>query len=195
MEKSLAMSINNKVFQCLIACLLVLSCPVLWAKPAVKNAYQFSFNTAKGGVLKLSDYKGKVILIVNTASKCVFTPQFAGLEKLYQQYKDKGLVVIGIPSNDFGNQDPGANEEIVNFCQKNYGVTFPMTTKEKVTGENAAPFFQWVIESLGSNASPKWNFYKYLINKQGGLVIYYSSVVKPDATELQHQIEALLNSK
>lgn len=115
-----------------------------------KTAYDFSFTSLTGDKqLNLSDFKGKVILIVNTASKCGFTPQYEDLEKIYKDYKEKGFVVIGIPSNDFGSQEPGSNQEIAIFCQMNYGVTFPMAKKEKVSGDDAHPFYVWAKQELG----------------------------------------------
>ena len=115
----------------------------------MSSIYDFTAERMDGTQQDFTDYQGKVLLIVNTASKCGFTPQFAGLETLYQQYKDRGLVVIGFPCNQFGNQDPGSNEEIGNFCQKNYGVSFPMMTKVDVNGKDAHPIFDWLKEQKG----------------------------------------------
>lgn len=158
------------------------------------NAYDFSFHTLVGDkTLPLSDYKGKVILIVNTASKCGFTPQFKGLEQLYDSYKDKGLVIIGVPSNDFGGQEPGTEQEIANFCHLNYGVSFPMTSKEVVSGKKAHPFFLWAREQLGFGSAPKWNFHKYLIDRKGEIVTYYYSTTAPDSKKLVQKVEALLD--
>lgn len=163
---------------------------------AADNAYDFSFTTLIGDKpLPLSSFKGKVLLIVNTASKCGFTSQYAGLEKLYQRYKDKGLVIIGVPSNDFGSQEPGNSQEISNFCQINYGVTFPMTAKEIVSGKSAHPFYLWAKKTLGFGSAPKWNFHKYLINGQGQLVTYFYSVTSPEAPRLIKAIEQALDEK
>lgn len=162
----------------------------------VKSAYEFSFQTAVGHKpLPLESFKGKVILVVNTASKCGFTPQFAGLEKIYEQYKDKGLVIIGVPSNDFGQQEPGTEQEITQFCQINYGVTFPMTAKEVVSGKNAHPFFLWAKNELGFGSAPKWNFHKYLINRKGGLVTYFYSPTSPSSPRFIKAIEKELDAK
>lgn len=146
------------------------------------NAYDYSFHTLQGHEpLPLSSFQGKVVLIVNTASKCGFTPQYARLEKLYKDYKDRGLVVLGVPSNDFGSQEPGTEKEISNFCQVNYGVTFPMAAKEVVSGKNAHPFYLWAKQKLGFGTAPKWNFHKYLINRKGELIDYFYSTTAPDA--------------
>jgi glutathione peroxidase len=160
------------------------------------NAYDFSFHTLVGhNPLLLSSFKGKVLLIVNTASKCGFTEQYAGLEKLYKQYKDKGLVILGVPSNDFGSQEPGTSEEIATFCHVNYGVSFPMTEKETVSGQNAHPFYLWARKKLGFGTAPKWNFHKYLINRDGELINYFYSTTSPDATRLIKAVENELKEK
>lgn len=152
------------------------------------NIYDFEFNKIDGkSKITLKDYKEKVILIVNTASLCGFTKQYAKLEQLWQTYKDQGLVVIGVPSNDFGNQEPKSNDEIASFCELNFGVSFPLTEKTKVIGEEAHPFFKFVKEELGMLAAPKWNFYKYLIDKNGELVDCFASVTAPDS-ERFHKI-------
>ena len=165
------------------------------AKPA-NNAYDYSFYTLVGhNPLPLAAYRGKVLLIVNVASKCGFTPQYASLEKLYEKYKDRGLVVLGVPSNDFGGQEPGTSQEIVKFCQVNYGVSFPMTTKEVVSGKKAHPFYLWAQQTLGFGTSPKWNFHKYLINRKGELVDYFYSTTSPDATRLIKAVEKTINEK
>ena len=122
-----------------------------------------------------------MLLVVNTASKCGFTPQYKGLEALYKKYKDRGLVIIGVPSNDFGQQEPGTPQEIKHFCELNYGVTFPMTSKQVVSGKDAHPFYQWAHEVLGFNSAPKWNFHKYLIDISGKPVDYFASTTTPDS--------------
>lgn len=135
-------------------------------------------------------FAGKVVLIVNTASKCGFTPQYEGLEKLYADYKDRGLVVLGFPSNDFGNQEPGSEQQIQEFCRLTYGVQFPMFAKTRVRKHNADPLYA----RLGTLAGeyPVWNFHKYLIDRQGRLVGSFSSFTKPDSDKLVKHIEALL---
>lgn len=157
------------------------------------NAYDYSFHTLTGHKpLPLSSFRGKVLLIVNTASKCGFTPQYAGLEKLYEQYKDKGLVILGVPSNDFGGQEPGSEEEITSFCQINYGVSFPMASKEVVSGKKAHPFYLWAKKKLGFGSSPKWNFHKYLIDQNGKLITYFYSFTAPNSSRLIKSIEKAL---
>ena len=129
------------------------------------------------------DYRSKTILIVNTASKCGFTPQFKGLEALYQQYKDQGLMVIGFPCNQFGSQDPGTNDEIGTFCQKNYGVTFQMMAKVEVNGSDAHPIFKWLKEQKGGLLTDgiKWNFTKFLVGCDGQVIDRYAPTTKPEA--------------
>lgn len=153
------------------------------------TAYDYSFKTLIGEEpLKLSDYKGKVIMVVNTASKCGFTGQYDGLQKLYDTYKDEGLIIIGVPSNDFGQQEPGSAKEIAEFCKLNYGVTFPMAAKEVVSGDEAHPFYKWAKQTLGFGTAPKWNFHKYLIDKEGRLVDYFHSTTAPDSKKLSAAI-------
>lgn len=141
----------------------------------------------------LCQYQGKVILVVNTASYCGFTSQYEGLEKLYSQYKDKGLVVLGFPSNDFGKQEPGSNKEIADFCHNTYGVKFPMFAKSSVTGPDANPLFKLLIEQTGTK--PRWNFYKYLIDRQGKVIDAFSSMTSPSSKSMIAQIEKLLQEK
>ena len=163
---------------------------------AKQTIYDFSFDPLIAEKpIKLSDYKEKVILVVNTASKCGFTGQYKALEMLYQKFKIKGLVIIGIPSNDFGAQEPGSNEEIARFCTNNYGVTFPMTSKYSVKGDDAHPFYQYARKELGFGTAPKWNFHKYLINHKGVLVDYFHSTTKPDSPPLVKAISTLLEEE
>jgi glutathione peroxidase len=163
------------------------------AKEKTSSAYDYSFETLiDQKPMPLSQFKGKVLLVVNTASNCGFTTQYEGLQKLYDAYRDRGLVIVGVPSDDFGGQEPGSAEEIATFCQLNYGVTFPMTAKTVVSGDNAHPFYQWASDGLGFGTSPKWNFHKYLVNRNGELVDYFNSTTAPDANKLIEAIEALL---
>jgi glutathione peroxidase len=141
----------------------------------------------------LCQYQGKVILAVNTASYCGFTSQYDGLEKVYAKYKDQGLVVLGFPSNDFGQQEPGSNKEIAEFCKNTYDVKFPMFAKSVVSGGNANPFFKMLIAKTGT--TPKWNFYKYLIDRNGNVVASYNSMTKPTSTTISNEIEKLLKEK
>jgi glutathione peroxidase len=155
--------------------------------------YDFEANQIDGKNVKLSDFRGKVLLIVNTASQCGFTPQFAGLEALYEKYAAQGLVVLGFPSNQFGSQDPGTNEEIGAFCTTNYGVSFPMMEKIDVNGGNAAPLYQWLAKEkpglLGSTAI-KWNFTKFLVGRDGQVRKRYAPLDTP--ASLTRDIEAAL---
>jgi glutathione peroxidase len=138
----------------------------------------------------LCQYQGKVILVVNTASYCGFTSQYDGLEKLYARLKDKGLVVLGFPSNDFGEQEPGSNKEIADFCRLTYGVEFPMVGKTVVKGKDANPFYLKLAEITGSK--PRWNFHKYLINRDATQVLAFSSLTKPEDKDLLKKIDAFL---
>ena len=157
------------------------------------SVYDFEANLIDGKPVKLSAFKGKVLLIVNTASKCGFTPQFAGLEALHEKYADRGLAVLGFPSNQFGGQDPGTNEEIGAFCMKNYGVSFPMMEKIDVNGANAAPLYKWLTKEkpglLGSTAI-KWNFTKFLIGRDGTVIKRYAPLDTP--ASLERDVEAAL---
>lgn len=151
------------------------------------GVYDFKVPALDGGTIDLSAYKGKKLLIVNTASKCGFTPQYAELEKLYDKYKDK-LVIVGFPANDFGGQEPGTNTEIQEFCKKNYGVTFPMAAKVDVVGENISPLFKYLTDKakdLGVEAPViKWNFTKFLLNENGKLIAVFPSRVTPMSEEI-----------
>jgi len=148
----------------------------------MSTVYDFQAQTIDGRTVSLSDHRGKVLLIVNTASKCGFTPQFEGLEKLWQTYGSKGLMVVGFPCNQFGHQDPGANSEIASFCQMNYGVSFPMMAKVDVNGPAAHPLYQWLVEQapgiLGTKGI-KWNFTKFLIGKDGQVLGRYAPLDTP----------------
>ena len=179
------------------------------------NIYQFSTQNGRGETVNLEQYKGQVLLVVNTASKCGFTPQYDGLEALYQKYKDQGFTVLGFPCDQFGHQEPGSNEEIAEFCRLNHGVTFPLMAKSDVNGESANPVFQWLyskkpFEGFGKGVkafmmdkllkakdstyakSPniKWNFTKFLIDKEGNVVARFEPTVEPE--KLEEEIEALL---
>ena len=158
----------------------------------------FTVKDIDGKDVNLADYKGKVVLIVNVASKCGFTPQYAGLEKLYEQKKDDGLVVLGFPANDFGGQEPGTAEEIKAFCTGKYDVTFPMFDKVSVKGDDKSPLFKCLTEPSvgGPNAGEAtWNFNKYLVGRDGKLVAHYVSNVKPDDAKLVSAIDAALAAK
>jgi glutathione peroxidase len=155
----------------------------------------FDARTIDGKTVKLSTFQGKVLLIVNTASACGFTPQFGGLEKLWEQYKDQGLVVLGFPSNEFGSQDPGSNDEIASFCQVNYGVSFPMMAKVEVNGSGAHPLYKWLTKEapgfLGTQGI-KWNFTKFLVGRDGQVIKRYAPQDAPE--KLAGDIEAALSA-
>lgn len=147
--------------------------------------YDFTAEDIRGNAIHFKDFESKVILIVNTASNCGFTSQYDGLEKLYQTYKDQGLVVIGFPCNQFGGQEPGSNEEIADFCRINYGVTFPMMKKIKVNGNDAHPLYQWLKKQKGGllGSRVKWNFTKFLVDKKGNVIGRFSPSAQPKTLE------------
>ncbi|TXL61280.1 glutathione peroxidase [Aeromicrobium terrae] len=154
--------------------------------------HDFSATTIDGVEQQLADYKGKVVLVVNTASQCGFTPQYGGLEKLYEQYAERGLVVLGFPCDQFGHQEPGSEDEIATFCETSFGVTFPMFSKVEVNGKNAHPLYQWLkTEKKGVlGGAIKWNFTKFLVDPEGNVVQRYGSATKPE--DIADDIEALL---
>lgn len=156
------------------------------------TAWDFSFIAIDGQPLPLSQYQGKAVLVVNTASQCGFTPQYKGLEALATKYRERGLVVLGVPSNDFGAQEPGSSSEIKSFCETSFGIDFPLTEKAIVSGSAAHPFYQWAAHELGPLAKPRWNFHKYLIAPDGRLVDWFSSVTPPDSKSIAKAIEAVL---
>jgi glutathione peroxidase len=156
------------------------------------SAYDFEFTGIDGKPLKLSAWRGKVLLIVNTASLCGYTGQYAGLQNLWTRFANAGLVIIGVPSNDFGGQEPKPEAEIEAFCAGTFGVTFPLTAKEHVTGPNAHPFFKWAAEAAGPGGAPNWNFHKYLIGRDGRLFRSFSTKLPPESPEIVSWIEMAL---
>ena len=158
------------------------------------SAHRFSFPGIDGGTVTLADFRGKPVLIVNTASECGYTPQYAALQQLWQRYRDRGLVVLGVPANDFGAQEPGDEPAIASFCQTNYGVDFPLTAKQTVIGGAAHPFYRWVASEFGEAAAPKWNFHKYLVAPDGSLSGLWPSAVEPLDPEIVAAIESALPS-
>lgn len=168
----------------------------LFGGPAMaKNAHDFSFESIDGGPLPMSKYKGKAVLVVNTASFCGFTPQYEGLEHIYKEYKSKGLVVLGVPANNFGGQEPGTNAEIKQFCESKYDVDFPMAAKVSVQGGDIHPFYKWALDVLGPDKAPQWNFHKYLIDAKGDLVASFPTKVVPDAPEIKAAIDKAIAAK
>lgn len=161
-------------------------------KKEMKTIYDYKVEDISGNEFDFADLKGKKILVVNTASKCGFTPQFEGLEDLYQKYKDQNFTIVGFPSNDFGQQDPGSNEEIAEFCKINYGVTFPMMSKISVKGDSIAPIYQFLTQKElngKKNSSVKWNFQKYIINEDGTLEDFFYSITEPESKKITKWIE------
>ena len=157
-----------------------------------KTLFDFKINTINGDELNLSAYKGKTVLIVNVASNCGFTKQYDDLQNLYDTYREKGLVILGIPSNQFGGQEPGSEDEIKDFCKTNFNITFPMTSKYDVKGENAHPIFLWAKKSFGNSTVPKWNFHKILVNKNGKIVDTFASFTNPRSNKIIKKIEDIL---
>jgi len=199
-----------KIFAAIVAIAALASC-----NKNRDNIYQFQVVSNKGEQVALDQYKGKVIMVVNTASKCGFTPQYDGLEALYKKYQDKGLVILGFPCDQFGHQEPGSNEEIEEFCRLNHGVTFPLMSKIEVNGEGADPLYKWLyskkpFESFGegqtaemmtrmlsgqdpdfaSNPNIKWNFTKFLVDRKGNVVARFEPTVTPE--QMEEAIEACL---
>ena len=172
--------------------ILALMCMTSLFAQKDKTIYQFKVEDINGETFDLSSLKGKKVMIVNTASKCGFTPQYAELQRIYEQYKYDDFVIIGFPSNDFGNQEPGSNEEISEFCQKNYGVDFPMMAKITVKGEEKHPLYQFLTEKSKNgfkNSEVKWNFQKYLIDRDGKLVAVKDSNVVPSDNSILSWIQ------
>jgi glutathione peroxidase len=151
-------------------------------------AYEFEFRSLDGGKIKLSDYKNKVLVIVNVASRCGFTKQYDDLQNLWVNYRDKDLVVIGIPTNDF-KQEPNSNSDIKDFCEQNFNINFPMTEKINVLGNKAHPFYRWAKDNFGKSAIPKWNFHKIIVNKDGKVADTFASITNPSSKRFVNFIE------
>ena len=181
------------MWKTIISLLLIFTIQSIAKEPAVQSIYDFKVKTIEGKETTLEAYRGKVMLIVNVASKCGYTPQYEGLEALYKRYKEKGLVVLGFPCNQFASQEPGSEKEIQNFCRINFGVTFPLFAKIKVNGEQTHPLYQYLKKQktgfLGSEGI-KWNFTKFLVDREGKVVDRFGSSTKPES--LEKDIEKLL---
>ena len=158
-----------------------------------KLAYDYKFNDIDGSELNLNKFKNKVIVVVNVASQCGFTKQYEDMQKVWENYQNKGVVMLGVPSNDFGKQEPGTSEEIKNFCEAKFGITFPMTEKVSVKGENAHPFYIWARENHGKSAIPKWNFHKIIIGKDGKVLDTFASMTNPSSKKFIKAIEKALD--
>ena len=156
------------------------------------TAYDFQFRSIDGQALPLSSFKGKALLVVNVASQCGLTPQYDGLERLWREKRDAGLVVLGVPANDFGAQEPGTENEIKTFCETRFQVDFPMTAKEHVVGAEAHPLYRWVAKELGEGAAPKWNFHKYLFGRDGSIAGTFGSRTEPNDAAMNEAIDAAL---
>ena len=167
---------------------LMIAVPLMMS--AASGVYEYTMTTIDGKPAPLASYKGKVLLVVNVASKCGYTPQYTGLEALYEKYKDKGLVLVGVPANNFGGQEPGSNEEIQTFCSRTYGVKFPMMSKVSVKGDDKTPLYQYLTSTGGGEV--KWNFTKFLVGKDGQVIKRFESGVKPDSAELTSAVEKAL---
>ncbi|MCX7324634.1 MAG: glutathione peroxidase [Hyphomicrobiales bacterium] len=161
------------------------------AAGAEASAHAYSFDGIEGGAIKLVDSRGKLLMVVNTASRCGFTGQYAGLQTLWTRYRSRGLTIIGVPSNDFAGQEPGSNEEILGFCSQRFGVTFPLAAKTTVIGEDAHPFYRWAARERPSD-TPRWNFHKYLIGRDGGLKAGFTSATEPSDPAIIVAIETEL---
>ena len=158
------------------------------------NFHDFTIESISGDEINLDGFKNKVVLLVNTASQCGFTPQYAGLQKIYDRYKDEGFVVLGVPSDDF-NQELPNNTEVQKFCEIRYGVNFPLTSIQKIKGQEAHPLYKWISSEMSVIAQPRWNFHKYLIGKNGDIINWYSSMTSPTSDSLVLEIETALDSK
>ena len=176
--------------------ILVAAALLLWAGPlaaqTMTTAHDFAFTSIEGAPLPLESFRGKAVLVVNTASRCGFTHQYAALQSLWERYRDEGLVVLGVPSNDFGGQEPGSEAEIKQFCEVNFNVDFPLASKGQVKGEAAHPFYRWAADELGEDAGPQWNFHKYLVAPDGRLVDWFATATPPTAKAVTRAIEAHL---
>ena len=161
------------------------------SKTYAEIAYKFKFNGIDGKQINLADYENKVLVVVNVASRCGFTPQYSDLQKVWEDYKDKNVIIIGVPTNNF-KQEPGSNKEIKDFCETNFNINFPMTEKIDVIGKNAHPFFKWARENYGNGAIPKWNFHKIIVGKDGKVANTFSSITRPSSEKFRKAIEKLI---
>ena len=186
------------MFKTVLVAVLALAMPLVAAPKKKKEIpvgiYQFTLNTIDGKAKSLGDYKGKVLLVVNTASECGFTPQYKGLEALHQSHKDQGLAVLGFPANNFGGQEPGNEKEIKAFCERNYGVTFDLFSKVEAAGEHISPLYKYLTSEAGFDGPIAWNFTKFLVGKDGKVIARFGSKVKPDDKELLEAIDKALKS-
>jgi glutathione peroxidase len=180
-----------------LSALTLLTAPgiVLAEGQQIGRATDFAFTAIDGTPLPLSAFAGRVLLVVNTASFCGFTKQYEGLQSLHETYGPQGLVVIGVPANEFGEQEPGTNQEIAQFCQGAFNVTFPLTEKQVVKGPDAHPFYRWAGDVLGPSAAPRWNFHKYLVGRDGRLIGSFSTQTAPTSRPMRQAIETALQAQ
>lgn len=183
----------RRVFK-ILAPILFISLTDAMSDSSLKPPYTFQFQGIDNKPIELSSFQGKVLLIVNTACLCGFTPQLSGLQYLHQTYKDKGLVVIGVPCNDFGNQEPWSIGDVVKFVHEKYSLDFLLTQKESVTGPNAHPFYKWAADQVSFIGRPRWNFHKYLIDHHGVLVNWFLPTTSPTSENVITAIETALNN-
>ena len=183
--------ISNFVIS-LIAIICVLNINNIGNSMEDKIFYDFKLELINGETISLNEYKGKAVLLVNVASNCGFTKQYDDLQNLWGNYKEKDLIVIGVPSNQFGNQEPGTNKEIKKFCETNFNINFPITTKYDVKGDNAHDIYKWAMKTYGKSAVPKWNFHKILINKHGKVQDTYASFTNPMSNKVLKELEKIL---
>ena len=176
-----------------LALVVAAAVAVIAAAPAAMNsAYDIRMTAIDGKPLPLARYRGQVMMVVNTASFCGYTPQYEALQKVHETYRAKGFTVLGVPSGDFKGQEYGSNREIASFCESKFGIRFPMAEKASVTGANAAPFYRWAAAELGADNVPKWNFHKYLVGRDGQLIAAFPSQVKPDDPQVTAAIKKAL---
>ena len=161
------------------------------SKASDSNFHDFSIESISGETINFSDYKSNVVLLVNTASKCGFTPQYSGLQKIYERYKEDGLIVFGVPTNDF-NQELSKDEDVKEFCEIRFGVEFPMSSIQNIRGNEAHPLYKWIQSNVSVIGQPRWNFHKYLIGKDGNIINWFSSMTSPTSEGLIKQIETAL---
>ena len=183
---------NNYFIIALIIVFNLLNFNIIGNSMENKTFYDFELELITGETISLDKYEGKAILLVNVASKCGFTKQYTDLQNLWQKYREKNLIVLGVPSNQFGSQEPGSNDEIKDFCETNFNINFPMTSKYDVKGENAHEIYKWAKDSFGKGAIPKWNFHKILINKNGKIHDTYASFTNPMSKKIINELEKIL---
>jgi glutathione peroxidase len=182
----------SRTFLGTLTIVLILAATTMVRAEDRMSAHDFSFTSIDGAPLPMSAFKGKAVLVVNTASECGYTPQYKDLQALWQGYRDRGLVVLGVPSNDFGGQEPGTEAEIKRFCERQYAVDFPLTAKEQVSGPEAHPFYRWAASVAGGAAAPRWNFHKFLVAPDGRLAAWFPTRTSPAAPEVAGEIEKVL---